>query len=63
MSGHMIWFEMEVKNRNFCLQARLPLYIGLAVESVAGCANPIIPRDLRFTLEIATFALVIERIA
>ena len=55
MSGHMIWFEVEFKNQNFCSRAHLPLYMGTGVGTLAGCANPIILPDLCFTLEMATF--------
>ena len=63
MSGHMIWFEAEFKNRNFCPQAHLPLYMGVEVGTLAGCANPIILPDLCFTLEMATLELVTQHTA
>ena len=63
ISGHVIWFEMELKNQNFCPQAHLPLYVGEETENLAGCVNPIILPDLRFTLEMATFELVTQHIA
>ena len=63
MSGRMIWFEVEFKNRNFCPRAHLPQYMGVGVGTLAGCANPIILPDLCFTLEMATFELVTQHIA
>ena len=63
MSGHMIWFEAEFKNGNFCPRAHLPLYMGVEVGTLTGCANPIILPDLCLTLEIATFELVTKHIA
>ena len=56
----MIW---EFQNQHFCPQAHLPLYIGVGVAILAGCANSIILPDLCFTLEMATFELVTQHIA
>ena len=63
MKGYMIWFEVEFKNWSFCSWAHLPLYMGVEVGTLAGCANPIILPDLCFTLEMATFELVTQHIA
>ena len=63
MSCQVIWFEMEFKNQNFCPRAHWRLYVGEEVENLAGCVNPIILPDLRFTLEMATFELVTQHIA
>ena len=62
MSGHVIWFETAFKNQNFCPWAHLPLYMGVGFGTLAGCANPIILPDLCFTLEMATFELVVQHI-
>ena len=58
----MTWFKAEFKNRNFCPQAHLPLYMGVGVQILAGCANLIILPDLCFTLEMTTFELVTQQI-
>ena len=58
-----MWFEMEFKNQIFFPWAHLPLYMGMGVGTLAGCANPIILPDLHFTLEMATFKLVTQHIA
>ena len=63
MSGHMIWFEAEFKNRNFCPRAYLPLNMGVEVGTLAGCADSAISPELCFTLEMATFELVTQHIA
>ena len=56
-------FEVVFKNRNFYPQANLFLYMGVRVDTFAGCANPIILSDLCFTLEMATFEMVTQHLA